>query len=82
MFYDHSSTTSKKPRMSVGATPKSVTEVGSATKTKTSAKKSAPAAVSATAKKRKIADLENDVSGSVLLSGNAMTATSPSDDVS
>lgn len=48
--------------MSVGVTPKSVTEVGSATKTKTTAKKSAPAAVSATAKKRKISDLENDVS--------------------
>lgn len=62
MIYDRSSTTSKKPRMSVGATPKSVTEVGSATKTKTSAKKAAPA-VSVTAKKRKIADLENDVSG-------------------
>ena len=47
----------------MGATPKSVAEVGSATKTKTSTKKAAPAAVTATAKKRKIADLENDVSG-------------------
>ena len=60
---DDSSTTSKKPRTSMGATPKSVAEVGSATKTKTSTKKAAPAAVTATAKKRKIADLENDVSG-------------------
>ena len=77
IFDDHSSTTSKKARTSVGATPKSVAEVGSATKTKMSAKKAAPVAVSATAKKRKIADLENDVSGLLLRYVYAIEASFP-----
>ena len=65
IFRFFSTPTLKKTRMSVGATPKTTGKADATSKTKTTTKKAAKAATPAgpgTAKKRKIVELESDVS--------------------